>query len=238
MGQAAGMTRVAILAPMRQELAAVVKAMSLETGQVGDVTMEVGRVGEAEVVATTTGMGMDLARRRTEELLDATPVDHVMVVGIAGGVGPTVAVGDVILPRIVVDGSTETEYRPDHLGAPVTEGTIVSSDDFMVDPDVVAALVERGVIALDMETGAVAAVCAQRGYSWSVVRSISDMASDHKDDSVLGLAHPDGSPNPSAAVKYLLTHPWRIPTLARIAKGSMTAMANAANAAKQALTAA
>src|SRR5262245_23683690 len=70
MGQAAGMTRVAILAPMKQELAAVVKAMSLETGQVGDVTMKVGRVGDTEVVATTTGMGMDLARSRTEALLD------------------------------------------------------------------------------------------------------------------------------------------------------------------------
>jgi nucleoside phosphorylase len=236
MGKAARMTRVAILAPMKQELAAVVKAMSLETGQVGDVTMKVGRVGDTEVVATTTGMGMGLARRRTEELLDATPVDHVMVVGIAGGVGPTVAVGDLILPRIVVDGSTEIEYRPDHLGAPVTAGTIVSSDDFMVDPEVVAALVHRGVIAVDMETGAVAAVCAQRGCPWSVVRSVSDMATDHKDDSVLGLANPDGSPNTGAAVKYLLIHPWRIPTLAKIAKGSMTAMANAADAARQALT--
>jgi nucleoside phosphorylase len=169
--------------------------------------MKVGKVGDTEVVATTTGMGMELARRRAGELLDATPVDHVMVVGIAGGVGPTVAVGDLILPRIVVDGSTGTEYRPDHLGAPVTEGTIVSSDDFMVDPDVVAELVERGVIAVDMETGAVAAVCAQR----------------------------DGSPNAPAAVKYLVTHPWRIPKLAKIAKGSMSAMTNAANAARQAL---
>ena len=80
--------------------------------------MHTGRIGETEIVATTTGIGTAGAKRATEQLLDATPVDHVMVVGIAGGVGPTVKIGDLIYADIVIDKSTGTEYRPTHLGAP------------------------------------------------------------------------------------------------------------------------
>ena len=127
--------KIAILAPMRQELAPVVQAFSLEKTTIGgDRTMQSGRIGETEIVATTTGIGTAGAKRATEQLLDATPVDHVMVVGIAGGVGPTVKIGDLIFADVVIDKSTGTEYRPTHLGAPTARGTIVTSDDFLVEP--------------------------------------------------------------------------------------------------------
>lgn len=228
------MTRVAILAPMRSELAPVVQVMKLETGHIGETRVKVGRVGDTEVVATLTGIGMEPARRTVEQLLDAAPLDHVMVVGIAGGVGPTVAVGDLVFPRVVVHGPTGEEFRPDHLGDPVTMGTIVSSDDFVVEPEFLAALIARGVVALDMETGAVAAACSQRGVSWSVVRSISDMATDHPDAAVLSLTKPDGSPDARAAAKFLLTHPGRLPQLMTLAKGAKLAANRAARAAAKA----
>jgi adenosylhomocysteine nucleosidase len=235
MRQASGMTRIAILAPMRQELAPIVSALSLQSAPVGDTVMKVGRVGDVEVVATTTGIGMVLATEATERVLEDAGVDHVMVVGIAGGVGPTVGIGDLVFPSTVIDRSTGHEYEPAHLGAPEARGTIVSSDDFLIQPGMVAELVEQGVIALDMETGAVAAVCTQRGVAWSVIRSISDMATDHPDDSVLNLAKPDGSANGPAVAKFLLTKPWRIPQLAKLAQGSKTACTNAAHAAARAL---
>jgi adenosylhomocysteine nucleosidase len=219
---------------MKSELAPIAKTMSLETAVVDGRTMKVGRVGDVEVVATLTGMGMGSARRATEQLLDATAVDHVMVVGIAGGVHPEIAVGDLVFPDVVVDGSTETEYRPVHLGSPTARGTIVSSDDFTIEPVAVQRLVDRGVVAVDMETGAVAAVCTERGCAWSVIRSISDMATDHPDDAVLGLAKPDGSPDARAAAKFLLTHPGRIPKLVKLAQGARLAATNAARAARQA----
>lgn len=228
------MTKVAILAPMRQELAPIVTTMSLESAPVGDVVMKVGRVGDVEVVATTTGIGMGPARETTERVLAGTGADHVMVVGIAGGVGPSVAIGDLVFPSVVVDRSTGNEYEPAHLGAPEARGTIVSSDDFLVQPGMVAQLVEQGVIALDMETGAVAAVCTERGVRWSVIRSISDMATDHPDDSVLKMANPDGSANGREVAKFLLTKPWRIPKLAKLAQGSRVACTNAARAAAKA----
>ena len=72
----------------------------------------------------------------------------------------------------------------------------MTSDDFHVDPDELVELEAAGVIALDMETAAVAAVCEKHGCAWSVVRSISDMANDHPiGDDVMNLARPDGTAN-------------------------------------------
>lgn len=226
--------KIAILAPMRQELVPVVQAFSLEKATISGRVMQTGRIGKTEIVATTTGIGTAGAKQATEQLLDATPVDHVMVVGIAGGVGPTVKIGDLIFADVVVDRSTGTEYRPAHLGAPTARGTIVTSDDFLVEPGMVAELTAAGVIALDMETSAVAAVCEERGCAWSVIRAISDMATDHPDDSVLNLAKPDGSANGPAVAKFLFTKPWRIPHLARLQRDSKIAATAAARAAARA----
>lgn len=226
--------KIAIMAPMPSELAPVVKAFALDRAPNAGPVRYRGRIGDTEIVATTTGIGTAGARTATEQILDATGADHVMVVGIAGGVGPTVGVGDLVYPEVVVDRASGRELRPTHLGAPEIRGTIVTSDDFLIEPGQVEQLTADGVIALDMETSAVALVCDERGCEWSVIRAISDMASDHADDSVLGLAKPDGSPNGPAIAKFLLTKPWRIPMLAKLQKGAKLAATNAATAAAKA----
>ena len=80
--------------------------------------MHTGSVGNADIVATTTGMGTALATSATERLLDLGPFDRVMVVGIAGGVGPSVGIGDIVIPEVVVDGADGTEYHPAPIDGP------------------------------------------------------------------------------------------------------------------------
>ena len=53
--------RFGILAPMPSELRPVVKAFGLEKGRSGTLDGHVGRAGDADVVATTTGIGTALA---------------------------------------------------------------------------------------------------------------------------------------------------------------------------------
>ncbi len=54
-----------------------------------------------------------------------------------------------------------------------------TNDELITDLDELAALhAERGVVALDMETAAIAHACEQRGVPWSVFRAISDRSSD------------------------------------------------------------
>jgi adenosylhomocysteine nucleosidase len=218
----AGIARVAVLAPMPSELAPVVRALRLEAG---DDRRHRGRVGAVEVVATRTGMGLALAAEATERLLDVESVDHVVVVGIAGGIGTT-AVGDLIRPEHVEDRGSGARYRATPLGPAV--GLVSSSDEFLVDPDGVDALVRRGVLALDMETAAIAAVCEARQVPWSAVRVISDLASDHSDAAVLDLVRPDGTPDVGASVRFLVRNPRRIPGLVRLGRDSMRAARAAA----------
>ncbi len=216
-------SRVAVLTPMPSELAPVVKAMALTARGDG---VYVGSVGSVDVVAMRTGMGLARATDAVTRLLDDEAVDHVMVVGIAGGIGST-CVGDIVCPAEVVDGSTNAAYTATPMG-PVG-GTISSSDEFVVDPARIDALAQAGVRAVDMETSAIAAVCVARGCAWSAVRVVSDRATDHPDTAVLGLAHPDGSPNVRAALTFMATHPTRIPGLLRLGRDATKAAKRAAS---------
>jgi len=209
---------------MPSELAPVVKTMGLQRAE--GPSVHTGRVGAVDVVATRTGMGLTLAATATERLLDAHDIDHVLVVGIAGGIGDT-RVGEVLRPAAAIDRSSGTRYEATPLTGDV-DGVVSSSDEFLVDPERVAALVDDGVRALDMETSAVAAVCTARGVTWSAVRVISDLSSDHPDASVLDLANPDGTPNARAAIPFLLRNPRRIPGLIRLGRDSMRAAKAAA----------
>lgn len=228
-----------MLAPMPSELRPLVKKLGLRPSPaaVGTRAHE-GRSGSASVVATTTGMGTAGAAEAARRMLDAGDVDHVIVVGIAGGIDDRLAIGDVIRPAIVIDGASGAEYRPHPRGERSDtpgEGALHTSDEFIVDPGRVAGLRARGVIAMDMETAAVAAVCEERGCPWSVVRAISDRASDGMaDEAVFELAHPDGSPNFRAVARFVARHPGRVPQLVRLGRDASVATNAAARAAAEA----
>ena len=223
--------RIAILAPMRSELRPLVRPLGLRRKEPGEGALYAGAVGRVEVVAATTGIGTRAAARAAGRVLDSGPVDRLVVVGVAGGIGPSVGIGDLVVPALVIDLSTGAEHRPAPLGAAAPRGTLATSDGLLTDPDEVARLERRGVVAIDMETAAIAAVCEERRCAWSVFRAISDRADDGSTDAaVFGLAGPDGGPNLPALARFLLTRPWRVPQLARLARGLRLA-ANAAAAA-------
>jgi nucleoside phosphorylase len=218
--------RIAFIAPMPSELRPLVKALSLRPAEPPKTRNYVGVAGPIELLATRSGMGTQLAAAAAERLLDAAAIDHVMVVGIAGGMGSS-AVGDVIFPEVVFDKDSKSEYRPSPLVDVTTRGRLVTHDDFDMKPAETRALVDDGFIAVDMETAAIAAVCERRGTPWSVVRVISDLVGVTPGD-VIDLANADGTPNFSASLRYLVRHPKRIPQLVRLARDSQRAANRAA----------
>ena len=155
-------------------------------------------VGNADVVATTTGIGTALATAATERLLGLGDFDRVMVVGIAGGVGPSVEIGDIVIPEVVVDGH-ERERVPARRRSTARRRAARSSPPTISSSIPIGSRSSspQGVIAVDMETGSVAAVCAERGVPWSAVRAISDRAEDG-DVEMVKLAKPDGTPDGAA----------------------------------------
>ncbi len=216
---------------MQQELAPLVRKLSLRRAE-ADGAFYVGATGRVEIVAAKTGIGTLAATRASERMLDATKLDYVLVVGIAGGVDADQPIGALIAPEVVVDGVTGREYRPVQLGATPPHGRLVTWDRLVTGLDEAAELRRSGVVGLDMETAAVAAVCERRGCPWSVFRAISDRVTDETTDpAVLALAGPDGSGDPWAVARYLLARPWRIVRLARLARGTLRAANAAADAA-------
>jgi adenosylhomocysteine nucleosidase len=192
-----------------------------------------GRVGRASVVATLTGIGTRAATRAAEQLLDAEPLDRLIVVGIAGGVGPALAIGDIVVPTLVIDGASGEAFPPAPLAGLRASGLLQTSDEFLAEPDRVASLEARGVVAVDMETASVAAVCVRRACPWSVVRAISDRAGELPKE-ILGLVKPDGSPDLSAAARYVLRDPRRLLSLITLGRDSARAASAAAHVAVRA----
>ncbi len=224
--------RIALLAPMKPELAPLVRKLDLQPREHAGIRVHETTVDGIEVVATITGIGTAAAIRTTEQVLDAFLTDHVVIVGIAGGVGPTVAIGDLVIPEAVLDGDGGPTYRPTLLGEGTARGTIITSDQFGYEPADIARFIEMDVVGLDMETASIAAVCARRDTPWSAFRAISDRGDDKTvDPEVLEMAGADGGGDAKGIVKYLLRKPWKIPHLARLAKGSKLATERAADAA-------
>lgn len=174
-----------------------------------------GRIGERPVVAVVSGMGTSLAHAATIRLLDAVDVEWVIVVGIAGAIENQTPIGTLVLPQLVINGADGSEHRPTPLRVGLghmAHGKLWTSDELLLDPALHADLRADGVLALDMETAAVAKVCDERGVPWSVVRAISDRAGDGSVDAeIVGLSHPDGRPNFSAVTRYLVRHPGALP---------------------------
>jgi len=213
---------------MPMELRPVVRQLGLQRIAVSGVDVRSGTLDGRPVVAIVTGMGPALARKGLTALIDAVPVDRVMVVGITGAVDNNTPIGTVIRPAVVVDGATGHEYIPESPG----QGKLWTTDGLITDQSVVAELKAQGVVALDMETAALGAVCEERKIPWSVFRVISDRASDGSiDDEVFHMSNQDGSPNGRAVVRYFLRHPGKIPAMARLARGAQLATQRAARAA-------
>lgn len=216
---------------MDHELEPLVRMLSLEPVEGAPDKRHAAVVDGVEFVATTTGIGMVAATGATERMLDDLAVDHVIVVGIAGGVAANAEIGDIIVPAVVVDGPTGREHRPTPIGDVQPFGRLVTSDDLLVEPDGFAQFEADGVVALDMETSAVAVVCERRGTPWSVFRSLSDHPRDGLvDEAILELTQPDGTANVEALERYLASDPGAAHRLAKLAR-DMEIATNAAAAA-------
>lgn len=228
---------VAFVVAMPMELTPLTRALGLQRSTEHASPTYVGRLGRRPVVGVVTGMGTALATAGVDRLLDATDVERVVVVGITGALDDETPIGTLIRPEQVVDGASGTHYRPDPLGEEAPRGKMWTSDTLILDPTTLARLRSEGVVSLDMETAAVAAVCQRRGIPWSVVRAISDRATDGSvDEEVFRLSNQDGTPNGRAVASFVLRHPGRVPAMARMAKSARLATERAAAAAVTAVS--
>jgi adenosylhomocysteine nucleosidase len=217
---------------MRPELRAVVRAGSLQRTSGHGLFSHGGTAGSWTVVAGVIGVGPSSALRATERVLEAELVDHVMVVGIAGGLDPALPVGGLIVPeqvRLYPDGPA---FRSHPLASRRAAGNLMTTDGLLSDEETWRAILESGFGAVDMEAAGVAEACESAGVDWSVYRGISDRPDENiVDQAVFALSKADGSADLAAVGRYLFRDPRRARTLAHLARSTGRAAHVAAAAA-------
>jgi adenosylhomocysteine nucleosidase len=202
---------------MKPELKAIVKAFALEPCPADPVFTHTGRVGSWEVSALVTGMGPALARDATRRAVASGAFDHVMVIGIAGGLDPALPVGSLFVPSRVALYPDGPEYASHPIPPREAAGGLMTTDGLFDDDRVWRPILDRGFGAVDMEAAGTAEVCEAESVGWSVYRGISDRPDEHiVDQAVFSLSKPDGSADPVAVAKYLARDPRRAKALAHL----------------------
>jgi adenosylhomocysteine nucleosidase len=224
--------RLAVLAPMQPELKAIVQSFGLKPKSGDDVFSHAGRAGSWWVGSLVTGMGPALAREATRRALSAGSIDHVMVIGIAGGLDPALPVGALMVPERVQLYPDGPVFGTHPIAPRMAAGSLMTTDGLFDDDEVWPQIVARGFGAVDMEAAGVAEVCEAAGVDWSVYRGISDRPDEHiVDQAVFSLSKPDGSADPVAVAKYLARDPRRAKALAHLNRCMQLAASTAADAA-------
>jgi len=214
---------------MQPELRAIVKSFRLEASD--DVVFShSGAAGAWRVGTLVTGMGPVLAGEATRRALSVGSIDHVMVIGIAGGLDPALPVGSLIVPERVQLYPDGPVFRSHPIAPRQASGGLMTTDGLLDDDDAWRPILERGFGAVDMEAAGVAEACQLAGVSWSVYRGISDRPDEHiVDQAVFSLSKPDGSAHPLAVAKYLARDPRRARALAHLNKCMQLAARTAAD---------
>ena len=223
---------VAFVCAMPMELEPLTRDLGLIATEIDGFAVQTGRLGDRMVVGIVTGMGTALAAAGVERLLDTFDVEHLFVVGIAGAGTHDHEIGVLVMPEVVLHGPSGREHRPTRLGDHEHVGTMHTSDELISDLEALVELQARGIVALDMETAAIAHACEARGVPWSVFRAISDRSSDGLVDSeVFAMSNLDGTPNHEAIAAYFEKYPEAAERLAQMGADSVLATENAARAA-------
>lgn len=203
---AAPYNKIGIIGAMVEEIELLHKHV-VKTGSFVKAGIEYseGTLHGHQVVFCKSGVGKVNAAVCTQLLIDAG-ADCVLFTGVAGAVGPSLNIGDIVVSttclqhdmdcsplgfargQIPFQDTSEFEASPDLVelayGAAESlfpgrnaKGKILSGDQFIASRDEVRELYEQlGGACTEMEGAALAQVCHMNGIPFVVIRSMSDKA--------------------------------------------------------------
>jgi nucleoside phosphorylase len=212
---------------MSSELKPVRRALGLDSSTQAGSGCVRGMYKGVTIITVVTRMGLAAAQSATEELFASagSNIDHVFVVGIAGANDPELQIGEVVIPTSVVDERDGVFRYPENLSDLQSSGLLYSTDQLAYSEEYVAMLNDRKVSLVDMESGAIAAVCERNNCPFTVIRAVSDRVDKHAENfDVFHLANDDGSPRYLAAIRYILRKPWKIAYLISMGLGAKKAI--------------
>jgi adenosylhomocysteine nucleosidase len=195
--------------------------------------------------AGVSGAGSRSAARHAAELLNAVSPDAalLLICGFAGSLD-SAGVGDVIVADRVLDCTAPdvvcTEYRADPRllatagsvrlpGIASCVGALATTNRVLLNGEEKREFVRsRGLRAagVDMETAGAARVAATLGVPWLAIRVVTDRFDEPLPFDFNALADGDGNVAIGRVIAEALTHPGKIPALARFGRQSVRAADN------------
>ncbi|MFE8703258.1 5'-methylthioadenosine/S-adenosylhomocysteine nucleosidase [Cytobacillus sp. FJAT-54145] len=204
--------KIAIIGAMEEEVTLLREKLADKNQEIiAGCEFTTGKMDGAEVVLLRSGIGKVNAAMSTTILLERFKPDYVVNTGSAGGLNPSLNVGDVVISTEVRHHDVDvTAFGYEYGQVPqlppafeanhdlvqiavnsaneidevqVVKGLIATGDSFMNDPQRVENI--RGKFidlqAVEMEAAAIAQVSHQFGVPFVVIRSLSDIAGKESD---------------------------------------------------------
>lgn len=165
-----------------------------------------------------SGVGPRNAERATRDLLAAGHPSLVVSAGVAGGLNPSLKIGDVILAGSIIDEASGQRFHPraDFTGHGLRFTFLSVSRMITSTADKRSLAAKYGADAVDMESAAIAKVCAEKGVPFAVVRAISDTAEEALPQAIASFFGADGRLRVGRVVAALARNPALVKALRRL----------------------
>ena len=176
-----------------------------------------------------SGMGADAARRAGQTLLTAG-AEALVSVGTAGALQPDLQPGDLCIPEQILWQSQNFPTAPVLVESfqrrfpTARAGALLSLPQVLSDPQEKAKYAEQA-LAVDMESGVLAALAAQQGVPVLALRVVIDTHDTRLPDAVRYGVDAYGRPQPLRFLRYLLRRPQDLPQLLRLGQQMQKAQA-------------
>ncbi len=196
-----------IIVAMQEELEVILQSLVKErTVQRAGMEFHVGHYADRPVVAVICGVGKVNAALCTQILISEFHVQRLINIGVAGGLGPMIQPGDIVIADSLVQHDMDLsplglpkgqlyrlevfDFKTDpHLLELATQasaqipqhkhfvGRIVTGDQFVANPTQAQQLYQHfDALACEMESASIAQVCYLNQIPFICIRSISDNA--------------------------------------------------------------
>jgi adenosylhomocysteine nucleosidase len=171
--------------------------------------------GRSGVSLLLTGIGRKNAEKSVREFLAAHSPELVLTCGFAGGLNPDLKLGDVAFDL------SDSELRAQLLAAGAKPAKMFCADRIATTVAEKAKLrADTGADAVEMESGAIHAVCRECGISCATVRVISDTAGEDLPLDFNVLAKPDQNLDYGKLAWAIAKAPGKIGALLKLQKST------------------
>ena len=196
-----------IIAAVIEEAEAIKKEIeNIKEIVINEISFFTGKFNEKEIVFVQSGIGKVNAAITATLLIEKFNVQEVIFSGVAGSLDARLKIGDVVIGRDIVQHDVdatafgykmgqipqmkEWAFESDkdliekiakisNINHQILLGRILTGDQFISKKDVKIQLgKDFDALCVDMESGAVAQVCARLGIKFLIIRSISDSITD------------------------------------------------------------